>query len=115
MLCKIYEFSFNCVEGINQWYYGLTVEDVDYYGQISNVEIKDASSSTWTAGQRQDYNVFLWQATGNGLQTPISVRVTDSHGNQVEGDNVVTSFTGNAKFDLGTNCMSYILSVNGLN
>eukprot|EP00486_Rosalina_sp_Unknown_P004210 CAMPEP_0201570868 /NCGR_PEP_ID=MMETSP0190_2-20130828/13314_1 /ASSEMBLY_ACC=CAM_ASM_000263 /TAXON_ID=37353 /ORGANISM="Rosalina sp." /LENGTH=270 /DNA_ID=CAMNT_0047994871 /DNA_START=31 /DNA_END=843 /DNA_ORIENTATION=- len=89
--------------GINQWYFGITIESVDYYGQVSNVEIKDASSSTWSAGQRQDYNVFLWQATGNGLQTPISVRVTDSHGNMVVGNNIVTSFTGGAKFDLGTN------------
>ena len=90
--------------GINEWYYGLTVESVDYYGQISNVELKDASSSSFVAGQRQDYNVFLWQST-TGLKTPMSVRVTDSHGNVVVGNNVVTSFTGNAKFDLGTNCM----------
>ena len=91
-------------DGINEWYFGITIENVNHWGQLSKVEMQDASSNTFVEGDRQDYNVWLWQ-NPNGLKTPISVRVTDSHGNVIMGKDVVTSFTGNAKFDLGTNCM----------
>eukprot|EP00483_Globobulimina_turgida_P002067 UN02069 len=89
-------------EGINEWYFGITIESVDYYGQISNVKIKDAAASSFTEGQRQDYNVWLWQSS-DGLKTPISVQVADSQGNTLTGNNIVTSFTAGAKFDLGSN------------
>ena len=88
--------------GINPYYFGITIMDVDYYGSISNVQIKDANSNTFIPGNRQDYNVWLWQSN-TGLKTPISVNITDSHGNILSGTNIITNFNPGATFDFGTN------------
>ena len=89
--------------GSNAWYYGLTVSNVDYYGAINKVFLKDSGSTNgkYVEGDRMGYNVFLWQVGGSGLQTPFSINIIDSHGRSLTTEDLVTSTTGGQSYDFG--------------
>jgi len=90
-------------DGINQWWYALYVENVDNYGSLSEVQLKDSSSgATWVTGTHTSYNAYIFQS-GSGWQTPISLAITDSDGNTLTATNVVTDLTEYSIFDFGSN------------
>lgn len=74
-------------EGSNPWWWALQVRSHRY--AIAVVEIRQNGSPTWTAMARQDYNYFLVTASGDGIDFPVDLRVTDIHGHVVQEDDVL--------------------------
>lgn len=74
-------------EGSNPWWWALQVRSHRY--AIAAVEIRQNGSPTWTEMARQDYNYFLVTASGDGIDFPVDLRVTDIHGHVVQEDDVL--------------------------
>jgi len=86
-------------DGINPWWYALFVDD--HRHGIASVAVHDADSTEWRAAERQSYNAWVITFGGAGLDLPVSIRLTDVTGAQVERTGVVTALTEYAIFDMG--------------
>ncbi len=84
--------------GSNAWWYSVFIHD-HRYGIVS-VEIRDAVSSTWVTTDRQTYNSWVATSTA-GFTLPLSVRVTDIHGQVLTATDLVTDFNDSSSFDTG--------------
>lgn len=78
-------------EGSNPWWLALQVRDHRY--AVAAVEIRQSGSVTWTAMARQDYDYFLVTDTGDGIDFPVDLRVTDVHGHAVQDDGALSQVT----------------------
>lgn len=86
-------------DGVNAWWYAAFI-DRHRYG-ITAVSFREAAAgSAWVPATRTDYNA--WIATGSGgFQLPLSVRVTDIHGQVLEAADVITDLNDFSLFDTG--------------
>ncbi|MGV3625985.1 MAG: expansin C-terminal domain-related protein, partial [Archangium sp.] len=87
-------------DGGNRWWFAFFVKDHRY--ALANAEVRDSSSGAqWVPAQRQVYNAWLVESSA-GLTAPLSVRLTDIHGQQVTLTDVITSFTPETTFTTTT-------------
>eukprot|EP01083_Nonionella_stella_P290460 988295_1 len=90
--------------GTSSHWYGLHIDDVAGYGSISNVEIKSSGSNTYSTTCDKSQGPSFWICNGGyPLTTPLSVKLTDSTGTQLECNGCITNFNGEAEFDFGAN------------
>lgn len=83
-------------DGVNRWWFAFFVKAHRY--ALVSAEVRDSSpNATWQPAQRQPYNAWLIQ-NGSGLTAPLSIRLTDVHGQQVTLEDVVTSFEPETTF-----------------
>ena len=92
-------------DGINA--YWVAIEVINHRYPIAKLEIKDPQSEEWIAGDRTKpgmYNYWQFDFTGNGLQTPFQIRITDQYGQVIEETGTVIEekhmWTGKNQFPL---------------
>lgn len=101
------DFSGNVIieskDGVNAYWYAIFVKNVAGYGRISKVELKDSSDgATWNVGETTEYNGYEFQNDA-GWQTPLSVRITDSAGNNITSIDLIANTNAEEEFDFGSN------------
>jgi len=92
-------------DGINA--YWVAIEVINHRYPIAKLEIKDPQSGAWIAGNRTKpgmYNYWQFDFTGNGLQVPFQIRITDQFGQVIEETGTVVQekymWTGKSQFPL---------------
>jgi expansin (peptidoglycan-binding protein) len=92
-------------DGINA--YWIAIEVINHRYPIAKLEIKDPKTDAWIAGDRTKpgmYNYWQFSFTGNGLQTPYQIRITDQFGQVIEETGTVIEekylWTGKNQFPL---------------
>ena len=91
--------------GVSQWWYAFIVGNVASGCSISKVEIKSNGDNTWYECILQSSgSLDFYQCTdGTPYSLPISIRLTESGGQVIISDDLITSYTGGAVFDFGDN------------
>ena len=93
--------------GTSQWWYGLHIDDVAGYGDISSVRLRDNKMSGFDIACSKSEGPSFWICPiaefQKPLQAPMDVELTDSVGRVLVGQNVITNFNGGAEFDFGSN------------
>jgi expansin (peptidoglycan-binding protein) len=72
-------------DGINAYWFAIEV--INHRYPVAKLEIKDPQSGAWIAGNRTRpgmYNYWQFDFTGNGLQAPFQIRITDQYGQVIE-------------------------------
>ena len=92
-------------DGINA--YWVAIEVINHRYPVARLEIKDPQSGAWVAGNRTQpgmYNYWQFDFTGNGLQAPFQIRITDQYGQVIEETGPVVQekymWTGKNQFPL---------------
>lgn len=92
-------------DGINA--YWVAIEVINHRYPVAKLEIKDPQSGAWVAGDRTKpgmYNYWQFTFTGNGLQAPFQIRITDQYGQVIEETGPVVQekymWTGQNQFPL---------------
>jgi expansin (peptidoglycan-binding protein) len=92
-------------DGINA--YWMAIEVINHRYPIAKLEIKDPQTGAWIAGDRTKpgmYNYWQFSFTGNGLQAPFQIRITDQFGQVIEETGPVIQekymWTGTNQFPL---------------
>lgn len=83
-------------DGVNAYWYAFFVLDHRY--ALSKAEVRDASGAAWVEARRQSYNAWVVEHLGAGFEPPLSIRLTDLHGQVVTLDGVVTSLAESTEF-----------------
>jgi expansin (peptidoglycan-binding protein) len=68
-------------DGINPWW--VAIEVLNHRYPIARLEIKNPQTGSWLTGDRTQpgmWNYFQFDFTGNGLQAPFDIRITDQYG-----------------------------------
>jgi len=90
-------------DGINAYWYALYVENVNNYGNIKEVQMKDSSgSSTWMTGDHASYNAWIFESS-SGFVTPFSIIIKDGMNNTLSATDLITNIDGGSTFDFGAN------------
>jgi len=93
-------------EGTSQWWYGLHVDDVAGYGDISSVKLRDAKMSNFDITCTKNGGPTFWVCDVESfkpLAAPMDVELIDSAGRKLVGSNVITNLAGSQEFDFGSN------------
>jgi hypothetical protein len=72
-------------DGINAWW--IAIEVINHRYPIAKLEIQDPQTGAWIAGDRTNpgmYNYWQFDFTGNGLQPPFQMRITDQYGQVIQ-------------------------------
>jgi hypothetical protein len=92
-------------DGVNA--YWVAIEVINHRYPVAKLEIKDPQSGAWIVGNRTRpgmYNYWQFDFTGNGLQAPFQIRITDQYGQVIEETGPVVQekymWTGNNQFPL---------------
>jgi hypothetical protein len=92
-------------DGVNAWW--VAIEVINHRYPVARLEIKDPQSGAWRAGDRTKpgmYNYWQFDFTGNGLQPPFQIRITDQYGQVIEETGPVVQekymWTGENQFPL---------------
>ena len=73
------------MDGMNQWWVAIQVLNHRY--PIAKLELRENGSTQWVAGDRTQpglYNYWIFTFSGNGLQPPFYLRLTDENGQVIQ-------------------------------
>ena len=92
-------------DGINQYWYAMYISGVNGDAEITEVSIRDSSStSSMARGTLTYYNFWAFQSDDpNGWTLPLSVRIQNSNGEEINSFTLITNFNWYAQFDFGSN------------
>ena len=89
--------------GTSASFYDLFVDDVAGYGALNKVELKSSGSVVYNQCSKST-GPSKWNCAGPyPLTVPLTVRLTDSEGRDIEADDVITSVAGGLSFPFGSN------------
>ena len=99
-------------DGINQYWYAMYISGENGDAEITDVYIRDSSSgSSWSRGTLTYYDFWAFQSDEtNGWTLPLSVRIENSNGEQINSYNLITNFNWNEQFSFGSNFVSNSLA-----
>lgn len=83
-------------DGVNAWWYAFFVLDHRY--GLARAEVKDTSGGAWVEARHQSYNAWVVENANDGFKPPLTIRLTDLHGQVVTLEGVVTSLAESTEF-----------------
>lgn len=83
-------------DGVNAWWYAFFV--LDHRSALARAEVRDSSGDAWLEARHQSYNAWVVENAKSGFVPPLSIRLTDLHGQVVTLENVVTSLAESTEF-----------------
>jgi len=86
---------FRIKDGTNPYWFAVLPFNIGGVGGLISVELQQNGSTVWQSMARQTYNYWLLTDSGNGLQTPFSLRTTLTNGTQTSYPNIIPAIIPN--------------------